>query len=378
MKNWTVYRGLLHLLPARGQVNESTFSDAETRKAERILRRYRCVGATLCLFNENGMEKALSFGFARKGSLPARFDTIYRVASVSKLITAMGVMKLKEMGKLSLDIGVSSMLPFPLRHPGFPDTQITLRMLLSHTAGIHDGEDYNAKVGSSVPCSGLLNGDSFCTHEPGAKWEYSNFGAGIAGAALEAMGEDFETLMQKTVFAPLGVQATYYPQKTAGLPLADAYRVLPPHKGPNFDAAKRQSRPLPPVVPDPETHYALAHGNLCISGKGLCALGAALMKPGFLTAESLAEMRHIITPFGERARNLSQGLGTFVLEDASVSAHPLYGHQGMAYGAVHGLFFDPLRGRGLVLLTSGASEARRGVLADLNKAVLTEFLGDQA
>ena len=97
------------------------------------------------------------------------------------------------------------------------------------------------------------------------------------------------------------------------------------------------------------------------------------MQPGFLRAETLAEMRKIIAPFGRRARDLSQGLGVFILQDPSVSPRPLYGHQGMAYGAVHGLFFDPVSRRGLTLLTSGASEGREGVLADVNRDLLRRF-----
>ena len=81
-------------------------------------------------------------------------------------------------------------------------------------------------------------------------------------------------------------------------------------------------------------------------------------------------MRRPIAGFGARANNLSQGVGTFILQDPSLSPRPLYGHQGMAYGAVHALFFDPAIRRGVALLTSGASEARRGVLADLNAGVI--------
>jgi hypothetical protein len=61
-----------------------------------------------------------------------------------------------------------------------------------------------------------------------------------------------------------------------------------------------------------------------------------------------------------------------------VSGKMLYGHQGMAYGAVHGLFFDPEKRRGMALLTTGASEARRGVLADMNHDMLRLFFSQEA
>ena len=375
MTNWGVYRLALHCLPKNGKVSASDFSAAETKKILRVLRAHRCVGAALCLFNETGVQNTLTFGVSHMPDTPVTPDTVFRAASVSKFITALGAMKLKEQGRIDLDRDVNEFLPFPVRHPKAPDTPITLRMLLSHTAGIHDGVDYNSGIVKNVSLSELLTGDSFTAHLPGTKWEYSNFGAGIAGAAMEAAANtDFETLMRETVFQPLGVTATYYPQKVQG-DLADAIRILPRSKTPNFNAAERRARPLPLPEVNPEKHYNLAHGALCVSAPELAKLGIAGMKAGFLTEESLHEMRREIAPFGERAHNLSQGIGTFILHDQGISPHLLYGHQGMAYGAVHGLFFDPETERGMALLTTGASEARRGVLADLNKEILCAVTG---
>ena len=377
MKYWGLYRLLLDFLPADNEINASDLPEGQTRALQNILRAHRCVGATVCTFDRQGVTGTASYGFAHRRGAPAGAETVYRAASVSKFVTALGAMKLAEGGKISLDRDVNDYLPFPLRHPAAPDTPITLRMLLSHTAGIHDGEAYNGGIARGVPLSELLKGDSFCSHLPGTAWEYSNFGAGIAGAVMEAAAQiDFETLMQETVFRPLGVRATYYPQKTQG-DLADAYRILPPARSPGFDAAERKKRPLPPACPDAETHYTLAHGSLCLAAPELARLGIAGMEPGFLTAGSLDEMRRDIAPFGARARNLSQGIGTFILREKRISPRPLYGHQGMAYGAVHGLFFDAERGRGAAVLTAGASEARRGVLADLNFDLLSLFLGDR-
>ncbi len=375
MTNWSMYRLALHVLPECGKVNRPMKSDSLSQMIAQILRKHRCVGASLCTFDANGPTDTLTFGFSHLPDTLVSPDTVFRAASVSKFVTALGVMKLKEQGRIDLDRDVNDYLPFSLRHPKAPDTPLTLRMLLSHTAGIHDGADYNGGIAKGVPMTRLLKGDSFTGHLPGEKWEYSNFGAGIAGAVMEAAaGTDFETLMQETVFRPLGVTATYYPQKTRG-DLADAIRILPKSKTPNFSAAERRARPLPPTEVDPEQHYNLAHGNLCVSALELGKLGVAGMKAGFLTEESLRETRRAVAAFGDRAHNLSQGIGTFILDEPRVCKRPLYGHQGMAYGAVHGLFFDPDEEKGLALLTTGASEARRGVLADLNFAIMKLFWG---
>ena len=377
MKNWNAYRFLTRFLPPRGRVNAAALDDASAGEMERIFRRFRCVGASLCLFDETGATGTLGFGCAHLPDRPALPDTVYRAASVSKFVTALGAMKLKEQGRLDLDRDMNAYFPIPIRHPKAPDTPITLRMLLSHTAGIRDGAAYNAGIAKGAPLSELLRGDSFADHTPGTAWEYSNFGAGIAGAVMEAaLQTDFETLMRETVFRPLGVEATYYPQKVRG-DLADAVRILPRSRTPNFCAAERRARPLPAVEVNPEKHYNLAHGALCVSAPELAKLGIAGMAPGFLAEESLREMRREIAPFGARADNLSQGIGTFIVHDARFAAPLLYGHQGMAYGAVHGLFFDPERKKGFALLTAGASEARRGVLADLNAEMIRALLGEK-
>ncbi len=374
MKNWSLYRAALRFLPRRGRTTETDLPASRADALEKILRRHRCLGASLCLFDGSGVTGFLSFGEARPG-VPAGRDTVYRAASISKFVTGLGIMKLWEEGRIDPDRDVNAFLPFPLRHPMAPDLPLTLRDLMTHTAGIRDGAAYTSGIAQGAPLTQILQGDSFASHPPRTLWEYSNLGAGIAGVVMEgATGQDFESLMQDTVFSPLHVTATYYPQKVSGM-LADARRILPPHRGPNFDGAARQQKPLPESGPDPETHYALAHGSLCASADALARLGIAGMIPGFLRADTLSAMRKIYVPFGERAANLSQGLFTFVLQEKKISPRPLYGHQGMAYGAVHGLFFDPERQKGVALLTAGADEARRGVLADLNFDILSCILG---
>jgi CubicO group peptidase (beta-lactamase class C family) len=69
-------------------------------------------------------------------------DDPVRVASITKLVVALGVMRMVEAGALDLDRDASDYLGWRLRNPGFPDAKVTLRMLLSHTAGVRDANDY--------------------------------------------------------------------------------------------------------------------------------------------------------------------------------------------------------------------------------------------
>lgn len=357
MKKWKAraYRLALALLPAPARRSE-TMGDVPPG-VEKALRGQRARGGAVALFDRGGMTGLLLYGGVRR-------DTLYRTASISKHITAMAAWRLHEAGHIDIDADVDDFLPCSLRHPAAPDVPITLRRLLSHTAGIHDGRAYAAACASPAPLSQVLRGDSHTADFGG--FEYSNLGAGIAACALEGMlGQSFETIMQQAVFAPLGVRAGFYPQTLTG-EIADAWRVLPPSPKPALDAAARRARPLPPDGPDPERHYLLAQGNLYISAPDLAKLGAEL------TRDRYAAMRRRLADFGARDGRLSMGLGTFIVHD--VLPQTLYGHQGLAYGAVHGLFYDPEAARGFAVLTTGCSEAREGVLADINIALMRLIL----
>ena len=92
-------------------------------------------------------------GSKQLGGTPATGDTKYRIASISKLITAAGVWQLIEQGLVDPDADVSSYLGFSLRNPHYPDTPITVKMLMSHTSSIRDGGkpgSYNIPLGHHI------------------------------------------------------------------------------------------------------------------------------------------------------------------------------------------------------------------------------------
>ena len=79
------------------------------------------------------------FGYARiAGRQPVTERTLFRIASISKMMTTFGLMRLVEEGRLSLDEDVGTYLGFALRNPNFPDRPITLRQLLTHTSSLRD------------------------------------------------------------------------------------------------------------------------------------------------------------------------------------------------------------------------------------------------
>lgn len=357
MKKWKVwaYRAALGMIPCpekKAQCSGDVPPDVTD-----ILHRHHTVDGAVAIFDGKGVTGLCLYGDAQR-------ETFYRTASISKHITAMAAWRLHEAGMIDLDADADAYLPCSLRHPVAPDVLITLRRLLSHTAGIHDGKTYLEACARPAKLSDVMRGDSHTAAFGG--FEYSNLGAGIAACVLEGMlGKSFEEIMREAVFGPLRVTASFYPQTLAG-DIANAYRVLPPSKKPTLDAAARQKRPLPENKPDPERHYLLSQGNLYISVPDLAKLGAELMR------ERYAPMRRHLADFGARDEHLSMGLSTFIVHD--ILPQTVYGHQGLAYGAMHGLFYDPAAQKGFALLTSGCSEARLGVLSDVNIALMRLIL----
>ncbi|HEY5800669.1 MAG TPA: serine hydrolase [Burkholderiaceae bacterium] len=152
-------------------------------------------------------------------ALPADRNTMYRIASVSKMVTAMGVLKLVEQGKLALDTDVGAYLGYSLRNPHFPDQAITLRMLMSHTASLRDdaGYSWDGKVmlkdvlvpGGTMYGTGAMWAKNAA---PGAYFSYCNLNWGIIGTIMERVtGERFDRLMRRLIFAPMGLHAGFNP-----------------------------------------------------------------------------------------------------------------------------------------------------------------------
>ncbi len=201
-------------------------------------------------------EQALGWRSVERG-LPATVDTLYRVASVSKLVTAIGFMKLVEQGRVDLDADASRYLGFALRHPAHPARVVTPRMLLSHTSSLRDpGDLLPSRVGvslssvlapggqavagsiagsiagsvsGSIPgsMSGAAAGSAAggapaasaaywarpASQAPGSGWfHYANVNSVVLGTIIERVsGQRFDRYMKAEVLAPLGVVGGYHP-----------------------------------------------------------------------------------------------------------------------------------------------------------------------
>ncbi len=340
-----------------------------------ILHKHHTVGACIQRFERGKLTECHAVGYAALGRRPVAENTLFRTASIAKMVTALLVFRLQTLGKLSVQEPLSDFLGYPVRHPGCPNAPITLGMLLSHTAGLVDSPAYFASFDHPVLLRTLLEDPtSYGQGVPGTAFMYSNFAAGLIGCLLEArFGESFEALMQRELFGPLQVEASFDPSKVEPERAANGYRVLPPRCA--FDAGMRITSAQPMDKSDPQLHYLSAAGNLYITAPDLAKLTLVAWQGenGFVDEQSLREMQTPLLGWpGERGR-MRHGMGLLTLDDPSLSRGRLWGHQGFAYGAVNGVFFDE-RGNGFACLNSGASEQRDGHLALLNRDLIRLWL----
>ena len=138
-------------------------------------------------FSTNRIGRTTVSGVAdRRTSRRITPDDAVRVASVSKLVVALGVMRLVEAGKLDLDRDVSAYLGWSARNPDFPDVAITLRMLLSHTSGLRDDADYAIPLGDTLRARLGDRRAWDIKHHPGNWFRYSNLNFPFVASIMEA------------------------------------------------------------------------------------------------------------------------------------------------------------------------------------------------
>lgn len=213
-------------------------------------------GCAVGLAVRGRMVLARGYGFAnlaRRRRVTAA--SMFHIASVTKTVTATAIIRLAELGRLTIDDAVERHLDFPVRNPAYPDAPITIRHLLMHMSSISDDTYYKVDFrthGRDSPLAldalmeaylvpgGRYHDASGCYSSlpPGQAWAYSNIGYGLLGlVGSRAAGMDLRRFVDTRVFAPLGVRDTSW--TIAGVPHGRA--VTP------YDVTDAGLVPAPPV-----------------------------------------------------------------------------------------------------------------------------------
>jgi CubicO group peptidase (beta-lactamase class C family) len=316
-------------------------------------------GMACALLMDDAAEWIGCYGCADvEDSRPVSPETLFQIASVSKLVTGAAMMRACEQGLLDLDEDVSDVVGMPVRNPAFPQAGITPRMLLSHTSSIDNNWDLyeslytiasgggDSPISLSEFCEGFLlpGGEyfdaakNFRRAEPGGEFSYSNTGYALAGFAVErASGMPFAEYCAHEIFEPAGIaNATWFhaglPEGALAIPYSKGKR-LPPYSFPSW--------------PD---------GALKISIVDFSAFFLDLMEgaedggPEAVTRAGFADMSDMRYNGGKQGLALSSS----VLSDLWITTKsPVLGHSGGDPGIFTIAFYSPEKRSGGVLFSNG-------------------------
>lgn len=171
----------------------------------------------MVIMKDGKVEKEIFFSHNK----PVDRNTIFQVSSLSKIVSAVGIMKLVELGKIDLDTPVSKYLKrWKLPPSEFDNEEVTVRRLLSHTAGLTDGLGYNGFKskdsvqtieGSLTKAKDTDNIQVKVGIEPCSKWKYSGGGFTLLQLLVEeTSGQAFNDFMQDSLFTPLKMNSSSY------------------------------------------------------------------------------------------------------------------------------------------------------------------------
>lgn len=355
---------------------------------QNVFAKNKLMGMSVVLLADQKMVWQGTYGKADASrDLPVTENTVYRVASISKTVTAVALLQLWEQGKINLDEDVSTYLGWVLRHPEYPKVSITLRQLLSHQSGIRDGEGYRNFSSDMIskkldikelflPGGAYFTKDQFADHPPGAYFSYTNCTWGIIASIIETVGQQrFDTYCREHIFMPMGIAADFNVTEITAL---DSLAVLYRFKDNEWKAQADDYKGNTPESLAYEP-YELGRnglifgpqGSLRSSASDLAKFSLMLMNNGKFNTNQILQGATVDLMLDSQWRYsgengdtwenffLSYGFGTHqtlnkAKGDIIFPDRKMVGHPGIAYGLLSDMYFERDKKSGIVFITNGS------------------------
>ena len=316
---------------------------------------------TVAIVHDNQIRFVGAYGISDlENFVPTKSVTVFRIASVSKPVTAVAAMQLAERGKLDLDAPVQKYLPaFPVKQ--FP---ITTRQLLAHLSGVRHyraGEGERTVRYNTLTDALTIFKDDPLESEPGTRFLYTTYGYTLLGAVIEgASGMAFEEYMRENVFKPAGMTRTRLDDVFAIIP--NRARGYSPRAFPQLDGNYRN-----PVLMD--SSYKYPGGGFVSTAEDMARFAISVLNGTLIKPETFAEMsKNQKTRDG---RDTGYGYGWYIGRTPGFASDPeAVSHGGVQAGFTSNLVLLPKKKFAVVILTNIEAGGR------LDLAGLVKQLGD--
>ncbi|EOR93341.1 Beta-lactamase class C and other penicillin binding protein [Arcticibacter svalbardensis MN12-7] len=343
-------------------ISVSSFSQKKKAEAEikDIMKDLDVAGLSVVVVKHNKIIYTNCFGFQDiESNKVLKENALFRIASISKSFSATSIMQLVEAGKLSLSDDFSNLVGFKVRNPKFPNTVITLKMVMSHTSSINDSQGY-FNLDSINPDKSRDFAKCYNDYAPGAGYEYCNLNYNMIGAVIEkTSGERFDQYIKGHVLDPLGLYGGYCVDSLDKSRFATLYE---------YDSLSRKLTPAP-MAYEPRSelikNYTMGYSTPVFSPTGGMKISATDLAKYMMMHMNYGQYNGVKIISKESALTMqtkvSEGEGGYGLalrgSHDLIQGKAMMGHTGSAYGLSSAMFFEPNEKFGIVVITNGSNPA---------------------
>lgn len=365
---------MLFLLPLAACGEEAASPTAELDEYTRArFRERKIVGGGVIIARNGEILYGYDYGYKNASkNQETTLDTCYHAASVTKMVSAVGLLQLLEDYDISIDTPVKDLVDIPVVNPAFPEDVITIRQVLSHTSSFVQNQ-YLTPDWTKLK----VNNSYFSAKDaPGTAYSYANMNGGLIGAMIEAIsGKSVNTYMQEYVFVPLGINAAYH---AALLPDPSDISAKLKKNGTNFRTVEKELLTFEDYDDSclPREHTDITSGGLYISPNGLIRIVMLLANGGELDGVRILTedtVKLMMTPQHLIEGSTVTGESPYGLCLARVEGMPggtWYGHQGMWQGLTSNAYFQPDTGLCVVVFANGYKANKQDGVATIARAMM--------
>jgi CubicO group peptidase (beta-lactamase class C family) len=320
-----------------------------------LMKKYEAIGLGVAVVKHGEIVYTHSFGLKNVESQTPLSDTdIFRIASISKSFSATSIFQLIEKGKLKLSDDFSTVVGFRVRNPKFPQTVITLKMVMSHTSSINDSEGYfNLDVIN--PEKNPNWEKCYNNYEPGKGYQYCNLNYNMIGTVIEKLsGERFDKYVKNHILDPLKLYGGYWVE---GLD-ANRFTTLYEYNGltkafsPATLAYNPRTDDINKYVMGYSTPIFSPTGGMKISATDLAKYMSMHMFQGKYKGVKIISKKSAKVMQTKISEEEGYGLAIRTVSDL-IPGKIMKGHTGSAYGLYSMMFFEPKEKFGIVVITNG-------------------------